>query len=317
MLKTIFLGFDLATCILLIHLLKRKGLDPARCIIYAWCPLPVVEFAMQGHIDVAMLTFIAAMLLCAQSSWRGARALTGFFLGLATLTKLYPIILLVVVLRRRDYALLLTCVLTIIAGYIPYYVLGHGQIFGFFSTYLMQLAGNTGPLLLLMHSLETQLALDPLLQRSAGAGLVVAVGLVVFVLRLRERISMEAATLLLIGTIFSISSYIYPWYVTALLPWVALLIGPLWQPTPHGRIALSARNGAILSAWYFVCTVDVVYLFLGGTLDWSLYYILIYGVIGALPIISAIAGAFQWQASMSHPEFLGTLSSISERSKPE
>src|SRR5262249_3854511 len=156
MLKTIFLGFDLTTCVLLMRLLKRKGFDPARCIIYAWCPLPIVEFATQGHIDVVMLTFVAAMLLCAQSSWRGGRALTGFFLGLATLTKLYPLILLVVVLRCRDYTLLLTCALTIIAAYIPYYILGHGQIFGFFSTYLIQLGDNAGPLLLLLNFLGTK-----------------------------------------------------------------------------------------------------------------------------------------------------------------
>src|SRR5258708_127653 len=63
-LKAIFLLFDLVTCLGLIYLLVRRGLDPARVIIYAWCPLPIIEFAIQGHLDVITLTFTILMLVC-------------------------------------------------------------------------------------------------------------------------------------------------------------------------------------------------------------------------------------------------------------
>ena len=56
-LKGIFLIFDMVTCIALVILLGRKGLDQRRVILYAWCPLPIVEFAIQGHVDVITLTF--------------------------------------------------------------------------------------------------------------------------------------------------------------------------------------------------------------------------------------------------------------------
>jgi hypothetical protein len=67
-LKGIFLLCDMMTCGALIWLLALKGLDPRRVIIYAWCPLPVIEYALQGHVDplTIMLTLLAV--LCAYTS---------------------------------------------------------------------------------------------------------------------------------------------------------------------------------------------------------------------------------------------------------
>src|SRR5579859_1997484 len=96
-LKGIFLIFDMVTCGALVVYLRRKGLDPRRAIVYAWCPLPVIEFAVQGHVDVITLTFsILALLSFSNSTVRG-RILTGFLLGMAALTKIYPILLLVII----------------------------------------------------------------------------------------------------------------------------------------------------------------------------------------------------------------------------
>ncbi|MBV9691000.1 MAG: hypothetical protein JO202_14980 [Ktedonobacteraceae bacterium] len=64
-LKGIFLGFDLVTCIALALLLRRRGLDLSRSVIYAWCPLPIVEFAIQGHVDALTVAFTALTILCA------------------------------------------------------------------------------------------------------------------------------------------------------------------------------------------------------------------------------------------------------------
>ncbi|MBV9258643.1 MAG: DUF2029 domain-containing protein, partial [Ktedonobacteraceae bacterium] len=142
-LKGIFVGFDLVTCGALAFLLRRKGLDMSRCIIYAWCPLPIIEFALQGHVDVTTVTFTVLAIVCAGAHWRGSRVMTGFLIAMAVLTKLYPILFLLVVVRRRDWALLTTCFATIIIAYIPYWILGHGQVFGFFATYASQQYGFT------------------------------------------------------------------------------------------------------------------------------------------------------------------------------
>ena len=276
-LKGIFVGFDMLTCGALALLLARRGLDPRRVIIYAWCPLPIVEFAVQGHVDVVTLTLTVLPVLAATSTMRGARTLTGILIGLGTLTKLYPILLLVVLLRRRDWALLIACCATIILGYIPFLILGHGQVLGFFFTYAAEQGLNAGVTQQVVRWISIQrgltLATTILLERIVDLLLLGSVSLVVLLLRLRERMSVESATLLLIGIFLSISSHVFPWYTTALLPWVATLVGPLW--TNHG---LSGKGIAIAMVWYFTCTSLLGYFF-NYTLDWSVYYALVYGVV--------------------------------------
>ena len=296
-LKGIFALFDMVTCVVLALLLHRKGLDPSRCLLYAWCPLPLVEFTIQGHIDVVMLTFTVLMIFTASNNSRRGRILTGFLLGLATLTKLYPLIFLLVVFRRRDYALLVTCIITIIVGYLPYFLLGHGQVFGFFSTYINQHGGNAGPVLLVLQWLGDTLGINSgvtsLLERGFDLLLIGCVALGVLRLRWREQLSMEAALLILIGTFFAISSFVYPWYVAVFLPWVALLIGPQWLSTGKGVRHVNTQNLVLFALWYFVCITPIDYFFLGKS-NWSLYYILTYCAVGALLSGAVIMTVGRW-----------------------
>jgi len=278
-LKGIFIGFDMVTCGALALFLVRKGLDPRRILIYAWCPLPIVEFALQGHVDVITLTFTVLSVLSATSTRRGSRALTGFFIGMATLTKIYPILLLVVIMRRRDWALLATCLATIILGYIPYFILGHGQVLGYFSTYSGEQGGNAGIIQLLTYSISQdhgyKLATTIVLQHIVDAIVVCGMSLIVLLLRLFRGISMEAGTMLLIGTFLAISSHVFPWYIAVLLPWIAVLTGPLWTRRGPG-----AKGLAVGIAWYFVC-ISLTGYFFNNTRDWHIYYEYVYDVVMA------------------------------------
>jgi Glycosyltransferase family 87 len=293
-LKGVFVGFDLATCGLLALLLTRKSLDPRRVIIYAWCPLPIVEFAIQGHVDATTITFMVLALLCASSNKPGARALTGCLIGMAALTKIYPILFLLVVVRRREWtlkqpALLLTCLATIILSYLPFYILGHGQVLGFFSIYAGENTTNSGPVPQVIHWIGKHYLAG--LQRAAIIALehivdlvvLGAISLVVLALRLGERISMEEATLLLIGTLFAVSPHIFPWYTTAMLPWIAMLVGPLWR---GGR--LNGKGLAVAMAWYFTFTVLYGY-YLRDSLAWVSYYALVYEAVLVGLVVAAVA----------------------------
>src|SRR5262249_750835 len=132
----------------------------------------------------------------------------------------------------RQSALLVACVATIIVGYVPFLILGHGQALGFFFTYAAEQGSNAGGIQQVVRWISFQLHLTMtttiLLERIVDLFLLGSISLVVLLLRLRERISVEGATLLLIGTFLSISSHVFPWYTTALLPWVAMLVSPLW-----------------------------------------------------------------------------------------
>lgn len=282
-LKTIFMLFDMTTCVALAFLLQKRGLDPRRCVIYAWAPVVITEFAIQGHVDVLPITFSVLAILCAYGSWRGSRAMTGFFIGMATVTKIYPIVLLIVVIRRRDYALLATCALTILAFYTPYLIAGHGNAFGFFSTYADQAPTNQSivPLFLFWLGSIIHLSWNTNLLLIHGVDVIIAgtVSLLMLYLRWRERISMEAAFLILTGTIFSISSHIFPWYTTALLPWIAMLAMPLRRWTA-GKWQISYNKShalAVATAWYFTFGASIGYFFIP-TNDWRLYYLEVYDV---------------------------------------
>jgi len=284
-LKVLFIACDMLTCGSLAWLLSKKGLDARRFIIYAWCPLPIIEFAIESHLDVLVVMFTVLAVLSTTifgTNGRRGQALTGVFIAMATLMKLYPILLLVVSFRGRNWILLLTCFATIFLGYIPFFILGQGQI----TAALLSFTGQ-------QQSFESviQRAIEwnsPNLGLTAAAAARVAdateilitgvVVLVVFILRLRRRISIEAATLLLIGTILTCYSHLFPWYAAALLPWIAVLARPL---RTHGRF--SSRGLAIAMAWYFTCIVILSYILsmkaFDTLSDWSLYYKVSYGVV--------------------------------------
>ena len=337
-LKGIFLIFDMVTCLALVILLGRKGLDQRRVILYAWCPLPIIEFAIEGHVDVITLTFtILAVLAATNTSMRG-RVLTGFLIGLATLTKIYPILLLVALvpayksyssdmarpptqgrckhplppsattpaptdegslwaliwsLIRYNAPLLIACFVTIILGYLPYLILGHGQAFGYFATYASEQGENAGVVQQFLRWLGAHYHLTLMniisLEHIIDFLLVCAVSLPVFVLRLRNRISGETAVLLLFGVILSISSHVFPWYTTTLLLWVPLLIGPLWK-----RQGPAGRGLAVIVVWYFTLTSIFGYFFKGvpgrPVPDWTPYYNLVYWPVVLALIVAAIIG---------------------------
>src|SRR5258706_6469135 len=323
-LKGIFVVFDMVTCIALVVLLGRKGLDQRRVILYAWCPLPIIEFAIEGHVDVITLTFtILAVLAATNTSIRG-RMLTGFLIGLATLTKIYPLLLLVALMGdhegrflgmgssdsrgykgslwermhgiiRYNAPLFIACVATILFGYLPYLILGHGQAFGYFAIYASEQGENAGVVQQVVHwlvdyynlSLMTTISLEHI----TDFLLICAVSLIVFVLRLYDRISRETAVLLLFGVVLSISSHVFPWYTTTLLLWLPVLIGPLWK-----HKGLVGGGLAIIVVWYFTLTSIFGYFFKGipgqphPAPDWTPYYNFVYWPVVIVLTVAAIIG---------------------------
>lgn len=179
--------------------------------------------------------------------------------------------------RQRSWIsiCLVTCGVTVILGYIPYIILGHGRAVGFFTTYVSEYSWNGGGVLLLTQWLNQHLQFNGviahILSYSIDLLLVGGIALAVWWQRLHEHISMEAATLILIGTIFSVSTHVFPWYNPALLPWVALLARPIWTK----RGGLNAKGLATVMTWYFVCASISAY-FVTNNSYWPIYYLCVY-----------------------------------------
>src|SRR6266702_4552597 len=203
------------------------------------CLLRPTYFSSRGYF--LSLTWSPAWRLSSCSCARVSISAVPF----AMLTKIYPILLLAVILpalpviersvndrgmalfrkmMRRNAPLLITCFATILLGYLPYLILGHGQAFGYFATSASEQGRNAGVTQQMVHWLGDQLHLPIMktitLEHIIDFLLLGVASLVVFLLRARNCLSMEAAVLLLFGVVLSISSHVFPWYTTTLLLWV-------------------------------------------------------------------------------------------------
>ncbi|MFL5628232.1 MAG: glycosyltransferase 87 family protein [Ktedonobacteraceae bacterium] len=301
-LKGLFTLCDLVTCGALTWLLAYRRLDPRCVIIYAWCPLPLVEFAVEGHVDALVVMF--TVLAVATYQWAtgnilqkhseyGRFALTGFFLGMATLAKLYPLLLLIVFMRRWHWALLFSCVVTILLGYLPFLLLGHGgqkQVLDVLFSFSGQQRSLPGVLQFIGDRIAFTYGLNVTLIRQLEQVVTLAMvgvtALIVCIQRLRQRISIEAAALLLIGVVLVAYAHVFPWYTPALLPWIALLASSLqnegkWFSWKDQRWE---RWLALATAWYFTCVVVLSNLLgqpgFATITNWYYYYEISFGIVG-------------------------------------
>ena len=295
-LKGLFVLFDSLTCGALAALLARKGLDPRRVIIYAWCPLPIVEFSIAGHSDAIAISFMVLAVLCATSSRQSLRLLSGVCIGLAALVRLYPILLLVALVRRRDWGLVLACVTTIALGYLPFILLSQGDIRSVLFSFTGQQDLHPGVLDLapfyianvsgIQVQLTSVLSVTHLLEM-AVAGITV---LLIYIQRLRRRMSVEVAVLLLIAVVQLVYAHVFPWYATALLPWIAILATPVWTREE----GISPKGLAVVMVWYFTCMVVLSY-FPGlkqyfTASNWLIYYGVSFGVMVVGLAVAAVIG---------------------------
>jgi alpha-1,6-mannosyltransferase len=114
-LRFLFVIADLATIAVLIAWLAREGLPRARVAIYALAPLPIVEFAATGHLDALALPFVVAAIA------RTPGAFGAVLLGLAALVKPQAAVLLPLVLGRGALLRPALAFVTVIAlGWLPF-----------------------------------------------------------------------------------------------------------------------------------------------------------------------------------------------------
>ena len=143
--KVAMVGFECMTVGALLALLRRMGRPRTQVLLYAWCPILVWEIGGAGHVDAAVYAFVVLALLF---RYREQPVLTGLFLGLAVMTKFYPLVLLPALWTRREgrlgdwkmpAALAGVCVL----GYAVYLSAGR-LVFGFLSGYAQEEGINSG-----------------------------------------------------------------------------------------------------------------------------------------------------------------------------
>jgi len=120
-LKLIYLLCEILTMIFLLKLLILKGKNPNLILLYAWLPLPVMEYFVNAHIDAAGIMFLVMFLYFLE---KGKMLSSVFAFTLAFLTKLYPVFLIPLLVKKlraqRFMYFVLIFVFTSILFYYPF-----------------------------------------------------------------------------------------------------------------------------------------------------------------------------------------------------
>jgi hypothetical protein len=124
--------FEGLTLFGLVRLLREMGLQREWTLLYAWFPMLVWEFAGSGHLDSIVMAFMVFALLF---RYREQTVLTGLFLGLAVLTKFYPLVLFPALYRRGDWKMPATMAGVALVLYAPYLSVGK-MVLGFLGGYV-------------------------------------------------------------------------------------------------------------------------------------------------------------------------------------
>jgi len=219
--KLLSLLFDLGSLLVLLALLRAQKLPSERVLLYAWCPLVVVEFAASGHND-SMVVF--ALLLANLAIIKAWRRVSIVALAAAVLVKWFPVLALPVFLRRTGWRYLAWFVAACMLSALPYFDAGW-RLFAAVLLYVEKVRNNA--------------SLFDLLAATSGSG-AIATGIAAAVLaglalRLAwRRAEPLRACYLLMAALLLLSPSIHPWYVTWLVPFLCFFPNPgflLWTLT--------------------------------------------------------------------------------------
>jgi len=271
-LKAAMSSFDLIAALLLMLVLARNGIDPARAILFAWHPLLIFESAHSGHVEAALITFLAIALL----AWStGRHALTGIALAAATLVKFYPLLLLPVFLvakpnrvntasgserliedntrsgarlvsrlfHKANLTLLAGFVATVVLAYAPYLSAGR-NLFGFMRGYVEEEGFiESGARYFLLDLVRKLVSVPTNVFLMAAAVCLIALALWVLMRTKRDAVDLARWSFLIIGAYLLLTTPRYPWYYAWIIPFLCLV-------PSSGMLYLTCASSLLYLVWY-------------------------------------------------------------------
>lgn len=230
--KVAMFGFECVTAAALISLLRRMGRRPTDVLLFAWCPLLVWEIGGAGHVDAAILAFVSLALLFRH---REQPVLTGLFLGMAVMTKFYPLVLFPALWRRGDWKMPATVAAVCVAGYAMYASVGR-LVFGFLGGYANEEGLDSGTRYFLLDKVHSLRGFGDVSKTTYIVFCVLVMGLIAWWCwrfataeqeNVRGRIPafVRGATMLALALMLLFSPH-YAWYIAWLIPLLAL--DPNW-----------------------------------------------------------------------------------------
>ncbi len=223
--KTAMVLFEGITLWSLVKLLQWNGRRREQALLYTWCPLLIWEIGGSGHLDSAAMAFLSLALL---SRYRRSMALTGLFLGLAVMTKMYPLVLFPALYLRRDWKMPVVLAAVVAGGYAAYSSVG-GLVLGFLGGYVQEEGMSTGVRYFLLELAQRVPGLQRLSTATyVGFSVLVFVALSVWAWKTCCRAEAAAGAFLPVAFSFAAALMLlfsphYAWYLAWLVPFLALL----------------------------------------------------------------------------------------------
>jgi alpha-1,6-mannosyltransferase len=238
---------DLALIAAVTLLLRALGLPAVRVLIYAWSPLPVWEFWANGHNDalVVLAMILAVLWALRQHPWRAACAL-----AVATALKLWPVLLVAAFMRKTLRLRHLLIYFSVILAFAAPYWTGVTENAQFMSGFVGGWRNNDS-----LFGVILWLAGDIYRAKYTAFALIIASA---SILAVRQR-DLTRVLLWTIVALLLIASNCHPWYLTWILPLLAIhpsaglilwtVLVPIFYSVWPGWVATGIWDGVTPLRW--------------------------------------------------------------------
>lgn len=222
--KVLSAALDGATILALLWWLRSSGRPDERLILYAWAPLPALEFSHSGHNDALMVLLLVVALAGARRPRFGPLVLAG-----AALAKIAPILLAPLLVRRWGLGGGVLFGGLMLVGYAPLLLIGGGAV-GSLPVYAAAWSDNDS-LFFLLRALLAPLVAEPILPAKLASLVLLLLGIAFLAVHPRARARpLPHRALAALGLFLLLSSTVHAWYLTWLLPPLAMILEPAGRP---------------------------------------------------------------------------------------
>lgn len=232
---------DLANCLLVVLLLRRFSMPVVRSLIYAWSPLPIIEFASSGHVETLSVFWTLLALLAGTISVQSyasgalrrgqvARIASGVCLAGAGLVKLIPMLLLSAWVRRFGAWVALLAVGLFAAVYAGFTALTGGYISPFLLTYLGKEESNSAVYYVLSRYIGPATGIGDEVIRGLLILATIAGAMLILLKRERGHYDFIGKSFLLVTLYLLFATNAHPWYATWPLAFLPLMLPPNGLP---------------------------------------------------------------------------------------
>ena len=232
-LKFLLVLADVSSILLLVLVLKRLRLLPEAVWLYAWSPLPILYFGLDGHIDALGIPFLLLFIYFAASNRHVSAAAA---LGFTALAKLYPLFIVPMLIRaargfKKIWVPLIPVALLAIGVWL--YFEPTGGLYESLAVYsaTWEFNGSVAKILYLI--------LGSSRDGHIASGILFSLYLIW--LSIIDRSLIEKAFLAFLGFII-LTPVVQPWYLT----WLAALVAVRWSLSVFVFLGLSSVSNFVV-----------------------------------------------------------------------